>query len=271
MAEALDERNIEAIERRIAAATAVRQAVQAFWALARAQLPRTEEAARQVEAYHRWTDDLARRVSGAFAPREAPPTLHVVFGPERPFCGGLPGLMSRALPQEGELGLVGHRLGDLVTRDPRVASRVRFVLPAATVIDDQRTVAIAVAKATFEACPTGDVELIYPRVTGRDVMRMRFLGAPRDQPDILPETFSPIEVVRAAALVESNAVLLSVAPLHTLLAEVRARVVSAEAAKSAADRRIDALSEARRTARRDLVTRELLEIVAGAEALRDPA
>jgi F0F1-type ATP synthase gamma subunit len=267
MSDVLDDRDLDAIERRIAAASAVRQAVHAFWALARAQLPHAEQAARNVAAYHLWTDDVVERLSGTVKPRDQPAKLLVVFGPERPFCGGLPAHVLAALPDEGDVGLVGRRLADVVKRDPRVADRVRFALPAATVVGDQHVVARAVARASFEVCPSGDVELVYPRAGERTLVRAHFIAATREEPPEPPETFSPPEVVRNAALVEANAVLLAVATLETLHAEVRARVIAAETAKSACDRRLETLGEARRGARRDLITRELLEIVAGAEAL----
>lgn len=267
MSEVADDRDLDAIDRRIAAASAVRQAVHAFWALARAQLPRAEQAARQVAAYHRWTDDVVERLAGPVRSRGAPPQLHVVFGPERSFCGGLPARVLAELPSEGDIGLVGRRLADVARLDPDLAARVRFVLPAATVVGDQRSIASAVATATFEACPSGDVEILYARANERPLARARFVAAAREEPPEPPETFSPPDMVRRAALVEANAVLLAVATLETFYAEVRARVIAAEAAKNACDRRLDTLGEARRGARRDLVTRELLEIVAGVEAL----
>lgn len=263
-----DERDLSGLERRIGAVGAVRQVVDAIWALGRAQLPRVEAASAEVVAYLEEVETVVARL--AAPPRPPAPqarSLAVVMGPERAWCGSLPRELLSQAPTHAELGLVGHRLLELAAEDPALEQRVRFALPGAVAPEDAPHVARAVAEKLLGQLDAADVELLHPVRGGRVLTRAVLLGGPRARRYDAPPTLSPWEDVLRAAVFEAVTSRLAVGAVEALRSEVVARVAAADQARTAAERELDGLQQAWRVARQEQITSELVELVAGRAAL----
>lgn len=260
--------DLAAIERRIAAVSSVRQVVSAIWALARAQLPLIEQASAEASAYLQWVDEVVERVAGAPGEGRGGPSLTVVLGPERPYCGALPRSVAEQLPPEGELGIVGRRLAEALEFDRAVQQRVRFSVSGPATHDDAETVARAVAEEVLALAPGRAVTVLCPRLGARGLQRVTLLGGERSSVGIVPETLSPVAEVLAASVHEAASSWLTVLLMQSLLVEVRARVVAAEAARVACDRQLEEIRGAWRVARQEAITSEILEVVSGTSATR---
>lgn len=259
--------DLAVIERRIAAVSAVRQVIHAIWALARAQLPLVEEAVAEASVYLDCVDEVVAALAGAPRPRPDAAgragALLVVLGPERSYCGALPRQILAQLPPEARLGLAGARLWEVAEQDARIAARVAFHVPGAVTHEEHEDIARAVADAVLRHAGGADVELLYPRDGGSALGRVTLLGGPRAPAPYPPETFSPIEVVLRAAVIEAITGRLAVGAAEALRSEVRARAAAAEAARRASDERLEQLRRAWTAARQDQITGEILEVVAG--------
>lgn len=261
------------LESSLAAVRAVGAAVSAVWALARAQLPRVEQTVTETATYLEWLDAFVDEVAGSPVGVDAGATLTVVCGPERPFCGGLTRTVLRAVPAEGPLILVGTRLAERGADDLAAAGRdVRALVAGAGGVDELGAAADRVARALLEvlAGPSAParVQLVYPgaRQPVRSLLLATQRGAPRGERDL----FSPATRVAEAAARESVSGHLRLALTRTLHAEVRMRAASADRARRAAEDREAALATQLRVLERELITAELIELAAGADAGRGP-
>ncbi len=265
LAEAAD---LRVIERRIGATSEVRKVVHAIWALARAQLPLVEQAVGEASAYLDWVDQVVDRIAGAPQPsREKTKTLYVVLGPERPYCGGLPRQILEQLPSEGQLGLVGQRLSEMAELDASIRARTSFRLAGAVAHDEAEEVARRVATAVLEHAGGADVEVLHPRSGSSKLHAAVLLGGTRKPVPNPPDTFSPLEVILDAAVVEAITGRLAVGALEALFAEVRARIAAADSARRACDDKLEELGRALRVVRQEQTTSEMLEVVAGRQAV----
>ncbi|MCA9629949.1 MAG: F0F1 ATP synthase subunit gamma [Myxococcales bacterium] len=263
-----DPQDIETIERRSAAVASVREVVHAIWSLARSELPLAEASAREARSYVQWLD---RTLSRLTLPADAGPArdvVHLVIGPERSYSGALPIRTARALPPTGALGLVGARFTEVALRDPEVADRVLFSLPGASAIGDVDTVGRSVAAALLRHAAERSVVLHHMANASGQLHAQRLVFRRGALLDFPPDTFSPPEEVADAVLVEAVSGELIAAVAESLCSEISARMLAAERAKLACDRRLDELAQNWRTARQERITSELLEAVAGAQALR---
>jgi F0F1-type ATP synthase gamma subunit len=259
------------IERRIVAVRAVRQVVHALWALSRAQLPLAEAAAAEAGHYLDWIDALVSRLVGAPRAPDGAASLHVVLGPERAFSGPLAKNIVARLPAQGRLGLVGTRLCELARRESRVRGRVVFELPGAASHDDHQRVALDVAEQVLRAAAGRAVLVHHPSGPAADLVTRWLLAASREAAATPPETFTPLPQVIAHALFEGTSGRLAVAAAETLKCEVIARIEATEKAKSACEHKLERLEQQLRTVRKEEITNELLEVVAGSEAARASA
>jgi hypothetical protein len=234
--------------------------------LARAQLPLVEAAAQEATAYLDWADSIVERLAGAPLPAHPKALLVVVLGPERPYCGALPRQIADAIPDSGELGLVGQRLCEAALADPLIARRVRFQLPGATTHDEHEEVGRQVALAVLEHHADRQVELVYPRRDARSLERRVLLAGTRAAALAPPDTYAPLVEVLDRAVTEALSGRLAVGVVEALHAEVLARIAAADRARGACDRKLEELGLAWRVARQERITNELLEAVAGAQA-----
>jgi hypothetical protein len=254
--------DLDAVERRLEATRAVRQVIHAIYALAAAQAPLAEQAAADAARYADWIEAAVERVAGRGGPGAGDATLHVIVGPERPYCGALPRRIVEQVPSEGALGLVGARLAELADADPGVRERVRFRLPGIATHDEAGGLVLAIAEAVLRHAEGRRVDLWHPRAGSPELVGVMLLPERPRAPVAPPETLSPLELVVDAAMVELVSGRLAAAAAEALRAEVRARLLAADAARRACDRRIERLRADWRAARQDQITVELLEIVA---------
>ncbi|MBX3232524.1 MAG: F0F1 ATP synthase subunit gamma [Labilithrix sp.] len=256
--------DVNAVERSIRAVTAIRQVVHAIWAVSRAQLPLVEQAASAAATYQRWVDETVERLAGPPQALEAAATLSVVFGPERPYSSALARRIIEAMPA-GDLGIVGERLAEAVRQIPELDARVRFRSPGSVTHDDLHDVALAVARAVLQHGRDSAVVIVHVVDDDARLAVVPLLTA-REPVDRPPETFSALGDVVATAITEATKGRLAVAAAETLRAELRARIAAADAARRACDDRRAELDRLLQSGRRETITRELLEIVAGREA-----
>ncbi|MCB9676104.1 MAG: F0F1 ATP synthase subunit gamma [Alphaproteobacteria bacterium] len=252
------------VEQKIAAVGAVHQVMRAVWALARAQQPQVEAAAAEATAYLDVAEQIVERLAGRPATADVPSdhVLWVLVGPERPFCGPLARMLIEQLPETGPVGLVGHRLHEVAAQDAALDARVAFRVPAASTPDELGHRAEQLATAIL-AAEQRTVVVLHPERGGPELHRTVLLAGSREPAEDPPETFLPPAEVLAAAVLEAVAGRLAVALVEALRAEVRARLVAAEAARTSCDRRIADLSQHWRALRQGQITEELIELTAG--------
>lgn len=262
MTDALND--LGSVERRMGSISAVQKVVSAVWALARAQQPRVEAAAAEATAYLDVAESIVSRMAGPAStePEDEHDVLWVVVGPERAFCGPLGRMIIDQLPPTGVIGLVGHRLLEVAEQDPELQARVVFRLSAASTPDELGQRAEALATAVLSA-QRSTVFLLHPNQGGPELHRSVLLSSARRAVEEPPETFLPAIEVLEAAVLEAVSGRLAVALAEALRAEVRARLVSAEAARTSCDRRLTELNRAWRTLRQGAITEELIELTAG--------
>lgn len=263
-------RDLPSAERRMAAVGAVGQVMQAVWALARAQQPKVEAAAADAATWLDWAEEIVDRIAGAPADEDSADKLWVLIGPERAFCGPLARGHLDQLPAVGELGLVGGRLAEVASLDPDLQERVRFVLPAAATADEIPGRASDLAQAVLTHAHGRSVSLLHAD-GGTPRLRVGRLLTGARQPVLeRPETYSPVAEVLEAAVLQAVTGRLAVALAEALRAEVRARLVAADAARRACDRELEELTHAWRVLRQENITQELIELSAATTAARDP-
>lgn len=273
-----DDRDLPAIERHIHAVASVGKVVSAIWALSRAQLPFVEAAVEQTTQYLDWVDEMLAAVAGTPRRGGKRSLLLVIMGPERPYCGALPRqiLEQLLLDEDGVLkveegatrriGLVGMRLSEVVQAEPTIREQVVFTMGGATTHEDHETVARAVSEAILKHAGHADVELLHPHRGTSELHRVTMLSGAREPVAYPPETFSPLQTVIDAAVAEAITGRLAVGVAEALLSEVKARVATADAARRAADEKLEKLRKDWAMARQEQITGELLEIVAGRQA-----
>jgi F0F1-type ATP synthase gamma subunit len=266
------------IERQMIAVEAVRQIMHALWALSRAQLPTIERALAEVSAYLDWVDQLVERLAGRPVPARtssaageravvAPEhTLHVVIGPERGYSGALAREVLTSIPRRGAIGVVGRRLAELVRDEPELVPAIRFELPAASTPDETETLAETLAEAVLEHARQGHVELHHPRAGQSGLARQVILATARESAPGPPDSYSSLESVLEAAVRESVGGRLALAISEALRAEVVARIVATERARTACDERLEELRRSWRVAEQERTTSELIELGAGMSA-----
>lgn len=247
-------------EAHLRAVSAVGRAVEAILALSTAQLPRVEEMAAEGSAYLDRVDRLVTKLAGPPVARalDVETSLTVVVGPERPWCGALTARVLAEVPLHGELGLVGAQL--IASRPDGWSPRVRFARPGAADPAELPTVTHDVAAAILAAAGDRQVELLYPVGPRGRVERAVLLPGARAPAEALPETWSPVEEVLAAAVTEAAIGRVEVALAETLRAEVEARVARSRAASQACRNRSEELTDLLRVLRQEEVTREVCEL-----------
>lgn len=251
------------IEASLRATAAVGSVVHAVWALARAQLPRIEEAVAQATEYLDWVDAVVERLAGPPVEIAGATTLTVLIGPERAFCGRLARTVIERAPEAGALGLVGTRLTEVGAREPAVSSRVAFAIAGADSVDALEPAARRLAAALLEHGEGAPVALAHPRGARGRMHHVTLLALAREGGGADHDLFSSRETLLRDAVRESLEGRLRIALAESLRAEVRARLMATERARRAVDERRAALERSRRVAEQEQVTLELLELIAG--------
>ena len=262
MAEQLHD--VSRIESRLSAVRAVAGVVRAIWALSQAQLAQVESFSLHASIYLDWVDELVTRLAGPPVEPAAQQTLHVVLGPERPFCANLPAEVVRALPSDGVIGVCGRRLREAVADVPAHAARVVFETEGPTSVDDLDRIVERLAQLALEHGRDRRVVIAYPQTGASGLRTVTLLSGPRSPNSVRPfDTYSPIERLLERAIAESVSGRLRVALAQALRTEVRTRATAAENARHGVERQERALTSTLRILSQEQITNELAELFAG--------
>lgn len=172
-------------------------------------------------------------------------------------------LLERAAQLSAELGGGSLTAVPLATLE---GGRLSGYIPTNLVsITDGQIVLSSVASKILEHGRGARVLVMHP-VSEGSTMNIVPLIAARALVERAPETYSPLGQVVEAVVVEAMKGRLAVAAAEALRAEIQARITAADAARRACEQRLLELESFWHLGRRETITRELLEIVAGREA-----
>jgi F-type H+-transporting ATPase subunit gamma len=256
-------------------------------------LRRAQEAAVQARPYAEKMTELLKNVAARVAndahplltPREEKKVQLVLFTSDRGLCGGYNTNMIRAaeafIRQQGgreiELTLVGRKGGDhFRRRGAKIADRYIDILYKAA---DE--LAGAIAQKLISRFVSGEVDAVY-------ILYSRFRSALSQVPTLeklLPVALAEsnevqaqqqteylyepgVEQLLASLLPRITGVTVQRALLEATASEHGARMTAMESASGNASKMIGALTLQMNRARQASITRELLEIVGTAEALK---
>jgi F-type H+-transporting ATPase subunit gamma len=284
--------SLKVLRRRIRSVTSTRQITKAMEMVAAAKLRRAQARALATRPYAiRLTGMLENLAAVAreqelplFAAREVKQTALVVIGSNRGLCGGFNTNLFRAAEERlraagpGSLGLV------IVGRKARDYFRRRAWPVLATFADLGDDVSVESARRVtadllgrFESGTVDKVEILYTRFHSalrRQVTFETFLpigappaaGGPEAARDII---FEPgLEPIFAALLPRFASARMLAALADSRASEEGARMTAMGAANKNAGELLDLLVLQRNRLRQGMITREILDIVGGAEALK---
>jgi F-type H+-transporting ATPase subunit gamma len=285
------------IKRRIASVQSTQKITRAMKLVAAAKLRKAQERVVEARPYAkqmtRMVDDVAVRSARTLHPllREgrpaeteaAPHKLVLVVSGDRGLCGAFNSNIIRRsmdLVRAGErehvalsLIVVGRKVRDFYRRRP-VQVRSEYVqIFDKLAFDHAQQIGREVATA-FTAGEVDEVDLVYNEfrsVVSQRVVTERLLPLPVAQGDEQPEEFifepSPAAIL-AELLPRHVETQIYRALMESVAAELGARMTAMDNATKNASEVIDLLTIQFNKARQERITRELLEIVGGAEALR---
>ena len=285
---------LKVIRKRIGSVRNTQQITKAMKMVSAAKLRRAQEAAVQARPYAEKMTELLKNVAARVAndahplltPREEKKVLLVLFTSDRGLCGGYNTNLIRAAEafirqQAGdrqiELTLVGRKGGDhFRRRGANIADRYIDILykPA-----DE--LAGAIAQKLISRFVSGEVDAVY-------ILYSRFRSALSQVPTLeklLPVALAESTEVQAQQQIEYlyepgvEQLLASLLPrivgvaaqralLEATASEHGARMTAMESASGNASKMIGSLTLQMNRARQASITRELLEIVGTAEALK---
>ena len=284
---------LKAIRRRIGSVKSTQQITRAMKLVAAARLRRAQEALLNARPYHealkRVADSLLPSAPEVAAPAEnaARATLVIVVSSDRGLCGGYNTNLLRVAEQEAQrirqetaetmLYAVGRKaldhfrragqplFGDRVNNSPRLATvdLARFL--ARVMLEQWRSGAIAEAGIVYTQFRSAISQRpVYEKLL--PIARTEAASAPTETTEYLiePSAGELVPVVLRSYI--------EAAMLHALLeaeaSEYGAKMTAMDAATNNAIDMIASLTLEMNRARQAQITRELMDIVGGAEALR---
>ena len=285
---------LKVIRKRIGSVRNTQQITKAMKMVSAAKLRRAQEAAVQARPYAEKMTELLKNVAARVAndahplltPREEKKVLLVLFTSDRGLCGGYNTNLIRAAEafirqQAGdrqiELTLVGRKGGDhFRRRGAKIADRYIDILYKAA---DE--LAGEIAQKLISRFVSGEVDAVY-------IVYSRFRSALSQVPTLeklLPVALAEsnavqaqqqteylyepgVEQLLASLLPRITGVTVQRALLEATASEHGARMTAMESASGNASKMIGALTLQMNRARQASITRELLEIVGTAEALK---
>ena len=285
---------LKVIRKRIGSVRNTQQITKAMKMVSAAKLRRAQEAAVQARPYAEKMTELLKNVAARVAndahplltPREEKKVLVVLFTSDRGLCGGYNTNLIRAAEafirqQAGdrqiELTLVGRKGGDhFRRRGAKIADRYIDILYKAA---DE--LAGEIAQKLISRFVSGEVDAVY-------IVYSRFRSALSQVPTLeklLPVALAEsnavqaqqqteylyepgVEQLLASLLPRITGVTVQRALLEATASEHGARMTAMESASGNASKMIGALTLQMNRARQASITRELLEIVGTAEALK---
>jgi F-type H+-transporting ATPase subunit gamma len=256
--------DVDRASSRLTAIASVRQVVHGLWAVARAQAPEADRVVAESETYLERVWRVVERLS---EPTGEPPTsehiLHVVFGPERGFCGPLARKMADRIPPGGPVAIVGTWMAEFASETPGLADRVVFRITGPASPDEIGSVSSELTAELASRAAHYDIRLHFPVARGRSPRALMLLESRRTVGTGLPETWSSPEAVLEAALTEWLAGQLAAALSETFRTEVHARMTAADKARKNCDNHMEELERTLRILRQEQITSELLDLVGG--------
>jgi F-type H+-transporting ATPase subunit gamma len=282
------------IRRRIRAVQSTQKITRAMKLVAAAKLRRAQERIVEARPYAQKMSDLlgslALRISPdrhpLLARREGGPRQLVVITADKGLCGAFnANILRRALTFIAESEEVGLTLV-VVGRKAREYYRRRRWTVASEMVGFFDRLAYAhaaeLANRLIETYLTGEaslVELIYNEFRSVAVQRVVLEQLLPIRPAPLAEGAAPVEYLYEPS---ADAILAALLPRHvttqvyralmeSLAGEYAARMTAMEAATKNAQEMIELLTIHYNKARQERITKELLDIVGGAEALRKAA
>jgi F-type H+-transporting ATPase subunit gamma len=283
---------LKAIRKRISSIRNTQQITKAMKMVSAAKLRRAQEAAVMARPYAEKMTDLLKNLS-ARGPREAHPLLKVreekkihlvLFTSDRGLCGGYNANLIRAAEafirrdgagKEVHLMLVGRKGADYFRRR-RATISDRHINVLATPAEE---LAAEIAGKIIARFANGETDAVY-------ILYSRFRSPLSQVPTLekllpvaLPETGHPeqlteylyepsIEALLASLLPKVAEVAIFRALLEATASEHGARMTAMDSATSNASKMMGSLTLQMNRARQASITRELMEIVGTAEALK---
>ena len=284
--------SLKVLRRRIRSVTSTRQITKAMEMVAAAKLRRAQARALATRPYAiRLTGMLENLAAVAreqelplFAAREVKQTALVVIGSNRGLCGGFNTNLFRAAEERLRGAAPGSLALVIVGRKGRDFFRRRTWPVLATFADLGDDVGVESARRVtadllgrFESGAVDKVEILYTRFHSalrRQVTFETFLpigaapvaGEPAVARDII---FEPgLEPIFAALLPRFASARMLAALADSRASEEGARMTAMGAANKNAGELLDLLVLQRNRLRQSMITREILDIVGGAEALK---
>jgi len=284
--------SLKVLRRRIRSVTSTRQITKAMEMVAAAKLRRAQARALATRPYAiRLTGMLENLAAVAreqelplFAAREVKQTALVLIGSNRGLCGGFNTNLFRAAEERLRAAEPGSLSLVIVGRKARDYFRRRTWPVLATFADLGDDVGVESARrvtadllARFESGEVDRVEILYTRFHSalrRQVTFETFLpigaapveGGPEVARDII---FEPgLEPIFAALLPRFASARMLAALADSRASEEGARMTAMGAANKNAGELLDLLVLQRNRLRQSMITREILDIVGGAEALK---
>jgi len=284
--------SLKVLRRRIRSVTSTQQITKAMEMVAAAKLRRAQARALATRPYAAKLTGMLENLAAAarerelplFAAREVKTTVLVVITSDRGLCGGYNTNLFRATeerlrtaaPGSLQLIVIGRKGRDYFRRRGWPVLAVFTDLGAEVGVEAARRVTADLLQR-FESREVDKVEILYTRFFSalrRQVTRETFLpiGAEpsADHPDAAGDVlFEPgLEAIFAALLPRFASARMLAALADSRASEEGARMIAMGAATKNAGELLDHLVLQRNRLRQLMITREILDIVGGAEALR---
>ena len=284
--------SIREIKRRVRSVSSIAKVTKAMELVAASKMRRSQQRALAARPYadkmREILGDLAKQRSDEeqshpfLTERPVNNTLILYLGPNRGLAGGLPGNLSRkaasfALEQESPVSwvTVGKKAREFIVRtgQPLTAD---FTLPDYPELLDTLPINRIVADE-YLAERVDKVFLLYPKLVNTavqtPVVRQLLPIEPEEISDITVEDIDYIyepsaEDVFAELLPRYIEMTIYAAILENEASELSARMVAMRSATDAANEMIETLTLIYNKARQEQITKELLDIVGGVEAMK---
>jgi F-type H+-transporting ATPase subunit gamma len=278
------------IKRRIRSVQSTQKVTKAMEMVAAAKLRRAQTRVIAARPYAHAMDEMLENLSAAaaeaghplFTPRPVNKRLLVVFGSDRGLCGSYNASIVRVMEQvlhgdtgaSYELFVVGRKVRDYARRRRYPIAEVRTNLPPEAKLETAQDI-MGRLESLFLDGTADSVELLFTRflsTMSRRVEIQQFLPIASKEEAASTVSSNYIFEPEAGRLLEellpryaTTKVLQAL--LESLASEHSARMVAMGAAQKNAQEMIDALILTRNRLRQASITKELAEIVGGAEAL----
>lgn len=291
--------SLKDLRNRIGSVRSTRKITQAMKMVAASKLRRAQERAEEARPYALGMEEMVRSLASTVAPEDAPPLLAgtgadrvhllVVVTADRGLCGGFNTSIvrqarARALALEAEgrearLYCIGRKGADMLrrTHESRIAARHPLPpgreVPFAAADGFAREILALFGEGAFDVC-TLHYNRFHSVMSQKPTELQVIPRPPTGEGDDAPadagalHEFEPEEDELLAALLPRNiAVQVHAALLESAAGEQGARMTAMDSASRNAGDMIDRLTLSYNRQRQAAITKELIEIISGSEAL----